>query len=317
MGTTTQKISPDETEKLTDEDRKKLGEAYHVWSQGKYFRVGVKQEECKDSRPRSIEICPLWGTTAPDEYVTLENDFEHTLSVLRTLFPEDDPSSVIKFNEYFWRLTDLARAVLGQDQARFGALGLKTFQDEIVMREGGRIKNNYVISLGLWTLAFGALVFGAFLVSETYLKDIIKDRNFFLLLIGGFLGAWLSFSIRKTVLIFDELAVPEKDRLHPAVRLLFVAGLTMVVALLFATGAVSVTIGAFDTDFMAPGGAGAMKAILIGCLCGIGEQALPPVVAQRSSEFVTAIGGTVPAKPKGGGQQPEQAETTTNAQPRG
>lgn len=285
-------------ETLSDDDLKELAKIYgDNWNRGDYFTVGVKLEEMKHHRPRAIEFCPVKNTKAPDNYVALLLRFEHTLSVLRTLFPGKDATSAKKFNEYFGRLTELARAALGQDQPHLGALGLQTFHDEVVMREGGRIKNSYAVKLGWWALGLGSLAIGAFLLSQTSylnLKDVIKYPNLWLMLLGCFLGTWLSFSIRKPSLTFDELAVPEEDQLQPPVRLLFVAGLTVVVFLLFATGVVKVAIGSLNTDSLLEP-LGNMKAILIGCFCGIGEKALPGVLSKRSNQFVIAIGGEKPA----------------------
>ncbi|MGO8738289.1 hypothetical protein [Rhodoblastus sp.] len=287
----------------TPHERKLIEETYgDNWSHGDYFLVGVKLEQTKHGRPRAIDFCPVPTKKAPDTYVALMLRFDQTLSVLRTLFPEEDAPSVKKFDEYFGRLAELARTALGQDQPHLGVLGLQTFQDEVVMREGGRIKNNYAVKLGLLAAVFGALATVVFLLSKTSylnLKDAITYPNLFLMLLGCFLGTWLSFSIRKPVLTFPELAVPEEDQLHPAVRLLFVAGLTVVVFLLLATDVVKVTIGSFDTGALL-GSSGGMKAILIGCFCGIGEKALPRVLSKRSDQFVVAIGGHS-EKDEGGG----------------
>ncbi len=114
------------------------------------------------------------------------------------------------------------------------------------------------------------------------------------------LGAWLSFSIRKPTLGFDDLAVIEQDRLEPWVRLLFVAGLTLIVGLFFATGLIHIKAGGFGTDFLASApaatlaqqGAAAMRAILIGAMCGIGELLLPSVVNRQASAFLGALGGS-------------------------
>ncbi len=197
-------------------------------------------------------------------------------------------------------MKNLAQLALGQDQVALGEMALKTFQNDVLMREAGRVKNAYLLKLGLWAAVFGAAFFGAYVLSlAPNVNKAIEDKTFFLMLLGSMLGTWLSFSVRKPTLSFDDLAGVEKDLLEPQVRLLFVAGLTVVVALILATGMVVVSVGGFKTTFLVSqavggdfnAGIAAMRALLIGCFCGIGEQLLPGVVGRRATAFVAALGG--------------------------
>jgi hypothetical protein len=231
------------------------------------------------------------GVSVPDEYSALHADIERTVTVLKAIFFAKQST---KFSEYFSRLTELARASLGQDQVRLGRLALVALQNEIVTREAGGVKNGYIRRLGGWALFFGLLATAAYLYCRYwYLNwpggpELHRFREFFSMLAGCFLGTWLSFSIRRVQLGFEDLARLEEDSLDPSIRLLFVAGLTVVIGLLLATRAVVITIGGFNSAFLDSGTA----AVLIGCLCGIGEIGLPAAVARRASEFVAVLGGT-------------------------
>jgi len=218
------------------------------------------------------------------------------------------PKQRNKFDEYFSTLANLARAAVGQDQVRLGRLALPAFQSEIVTRESGPVKNAYIRRLGLWALFFGALATVAYLYCRygftSAVPELHRFREFFSMLAGCFLGTWLSFSIRRVQLTFDDLARLEQDLLDPSIRLLFVGGLTIVVGLLLATKAVVITVGGFNSAFLDSGTA----AVLIGCLCGIGEIGLPTAIAQRASEFGAVLGGTK-------GTQPPATPATANAVP--
>jgi hypothetical protein len=294
------------------------------WDIGRYCLVGVLKADSRAKAPRDIDISPEPGVPLPDDYSKLVVEIDRCLTVLRIIFPEENISLLGRYQQYFDELKNIARLSLGQDQVLLGNLEIQAFQDNVIMREGSRIKNKYIKDLGLWALIFGAMAFAAYLVAETqYLSSIIRDRTFFLMILGSMLGTWLSFAIRKPTLSFTELAVIEQDRLEPHFRLLFVAGLTIVVGLLFGTGMVSVKIGGFETDFLprnpalttAVAGAAAMRAILIGCLCGIGEQLLPRAVGQRAATFLSAIGGGVErgsSRPVGGGDKLTSSTISAN-----
>jgi hypothetical protein len=124
---------------------------------GKYYAVIVSA--AKNGVPADIRFYLVPGTSAPDDYVDLQIEIERTLTVLKVLFlgKGKDEKSKRKFDEYFARLGDLAHASIGQDQVRLGKLALTSFQNEIVTREAGIVKNAYIRRLGAWALFFGAL----------------------------------------------------------------------------------------------------------------------------------------------------------------
>jgi hypothetical protein len=147
--------------------------------------------------------------------------------------------------------------------------------------------------LGGWALFFGLMATVAYLFCRYWYSDRLgmpelhRFREFFSMLAGCCLGTWLSFSIRRVQLTFEDLARLEEDSLDPSIRLVFVAGVTVMVGLLLATKAVVITFGGFNSAFLDSG----TTAVLIGCLCGIGEIGLPAAVARRASEFVAVLGG--------------------------
>jgi hypothetical protein len=281
------------------------------WDIGEYYFVGVKPRNPEDiTDPGVIEISIRPGVSVPDNYSDVHVQIEHSITVLKVIFAEGNKALSDRFQEYFMQLAGIARASLGQDQVIFGTFSLQAFHYDVMMREGSRIKNKYIIDLGLWAILFGGAAYAAYLMSESkYLNDIVRDRTFYLMLVGSMLGTWLSFSIRKPTLSFTDLAIIEQDRLKPQVRLLFVAGLTIMVALFFGTGMVSIKIGSFETDFLpkvspvpaAIAGVASMRAILIGCLCGIGEQLLPNAVGQRAAAFVGSVGSGIGSQISGSG----------------
>jgi hypothetical protein len=113
-------------------------------------------------------------------------------------------------------------------------------------------------------------------------------RNFFLLTAGASVGTWLSFSLRRPVLSFLDLATLEEDRLDPGLRVLFVTALASIVGLLLWTGAVTIGVGKFTTnDFVSHGA----TALLIGLMLGIAERTMATAVEKRATEFGAAIGG--------------------------
>lgn len=195
---------------------------------------------------------------------------------------------------YMTKLVEIGRLGLQGPHVELGRLALDGFRAEFVAQEAGRIKNSYVRSLGaaaivaaLIALAIFALIYGA--ATDAGARSY---GNFLLAAVGAAVGSWLSFSIRKVTLSFEELAVPETDLLEPGLRIIFVILLTTIVLLLFWTGAMNIEIGTLKTGELRstttslPMGA---IALLVGAFCGLSERALATAVSGRSAAFVGTV----------------------------
>jgi hypothetical protein len=203
-----------------------------------------------------------------------------------------------KYDVYFDKLAGIAIAGIGQDQTELGEMALETLKREVVVRESGRVKNEYIRRLGAWAAVFAFAFFSLSIVGRYgfYPEWLGRQREFFTLLSGSMVGTWVSFSIRKVELQYSELATIESDQLDPPIRLLFVAALTLFVGLIFTTDLARINIGNFNTaSFLIS----SSSALLIGMVCGIGEQSLSRTVGSRASEFMALLGGsnTTPSPP--------------------
>ena len=153
------------------------------------------------------------------------------------------------------------------------------------------MKNRYLWRLGLRCLLISVLaslayIYVRFSLSETHTLHYF--RNFLVLVAGAGVGTWLSFSLRRVILSFLDLATLEEDRLDPTIRVLFITALASTVGLLIWTEAISLGIGKFTTmEFRANGA----TALLIGILLGISERTMATAVQKRATEFGAGIGG--------------------------
>ena len=198
--------------------------------------------------------------------------------------------------DYVRKLFGIARVGLVGPNVELANLALERLRDEFVAHEAGRIKNAYVRSLGFAAVFAAALLFGMYAMIEysVFLTSRFwADHKVFLLAAGGSaIGTWLSFSIRRVTLPFDQLAVLEEDLLDPSVRVIFVVLLTIMVCLLFWTGAINLEIGELKTKLRNSDGnlpIGAI-ALLIGLFCGIAERALATAISGRAAAFVRTLG---------------------------
>ena len=241
-----------------------------------YFVVSAKEPERRDILFELTGRSPI-----PDELVHFKDEVEKTLTTLRMLFPEGDK----RFEGYFAPLLSLAQAGLVGERPAPGvaASALAALKSEMVGREAGRIKNQYMRTLGKHAGTFAVLT-GALAVT-LYLTapSLAILTDFLFLWTGCMAGVWVSFGARKTVLRFEDLAVPEEDRLDPLVRLFFAGILTTILGLLFSTKAIVVSLGAISTDQI---NNSIRISLLLGLMCGFSEQALSSKVSQQTTRLL-------------------------------
>jgi hypothetical protein len=203
-----------------------------------------------------------------------------------------------RLDHYVRELASIATLGLRDGFLDLASLALKGLKDDLVAIEGPRIKNAYVKRLGIWAVFFAIVWIILTLVARAApTQETIIFVPFTIASLGAAAGTWLSFSIRRVTLTFEQLSSIEEDMLEPALRLLFVWGLTIVVVLIFFTGAMNVNIGDLKTTVFAKTDAalGPFRAeaiyLLVGLFCGIAERGLASAVSQRATDFVSTVGG--------------------------
>jgi hypothetical protein len=302
---------------------RKLGEAF-----GKYEarRFALQRPEYAELRPpdfpTSLQFLPLQN--AEPEQQALLVDIIRAMTVVDIVLDRRDPrpSFFVRIKALFSRksdtlperiqssetkklrgiylreLKDIADEGLSSTEATaYAQRRLEAFRDAFVAREADAVKNQHVRRLGLWALTFATALLLLGLIIETELRGWFgisasgapAIRNFLLLAAAACGGTWLSFSLRRVVLGFADLAVLEEDRLNPTGRLIFVMLLTCLIALLIEVKLLAISIGGTNVS-ISSGEAPALMAIVLGALCGIAERSLSGAVSRRAEEVIGSAG---------------------------
>lgn len=246
-----------------------------------FFRVFRDTENPNDIHFQQIELVD--GEIIPEQQMQLRDEVDNAQTTIRMLFLHEPE----KFEEYFKSLLSLAQLGLVGNSANpsLAIRALVSLKHEILAREGGRIKNQYMKELGKTSLLFGLPVLLLAVIVNQYVNDLRTLQSFLFLWVGSMAGVWLSFGSRKIELKFDELNILEKDRLNPSIRVIFAGLLTIVIGLLICTKAVVFEFGGLSTNSFLEN---IEVPLLIGVFCGLSEQVLSNKVAQHASEFLGA-----------------------------
>ena len=291
--------------------------------EGTLFRNALIMDKNDDRLAVDVEITITKGLPPPQHEPTtaqqaLFAEIGGALTVIKTVYQTkyparawtgskprrkyDQRSAQLKLDKYVRDLKGIADVGLKDNFVAMATLSLASLKAECISMEAPRIKNDYVWNLGRWAAGFAVLALAVSLLSLGGVPELVFLKPFAIASVGAAIGTWLSFSIRRVSLSFEQLAVPEEDMLHPAARLLFVLGLTLVVMLIFYNGVMNVQIGDLNTTLLdgipgkpdgQTGKVPSLPAIslLVGLFCGIAERGLSSAVSLRADDFASSIGG--------------------------
>lgn len=178
----------------------------------------------------------------PSEIKELHKNIEKTCNVIKNLIYT---SKEVK-NKYFNKLLNLSQVafISGKLNALEVANNyLEILQEEILLVEGKRIKNKYMLKLGFsamiyliiaWLIYFLILFIG--LPTNEYLV-------YSTVWTGAMIGTWISFGARKFTIQLEDLSSIEEDKMNINIRLPYI-GLCSIIFLIFInSGIFNVTLG--------------------------------------------------------------------------
>lgn len=249
---------------------------------------GVEPRQAEDGTP-DINFRVL-KPDAPQDQRELKNEAERALTVIKALYRRAEDER--KLREAVAKLLALCQVgLVGANASPAVAIdALRVLEADIVEREAGPIKNQYMRKLGGWAALFGMLGLFAYLICEHLpwvpFDEFYRYRTVFLVWGGAMAGTWVSFASRKVRLSFTDLVALEEDRIEPQLRLVFTGILTVILVLVFITGLADVKIGAFQASSLAQSGT---VALLLGAFAGLAEKTLPSAVMSRANTVITAV----------------------------
>ncbi|HEY5556849.1 hypothetical protein [Acetobacterium sp.] len=203
----------------------------------------------------------------PEDQKLLFEEIETANTVIKSLSDTD----IKKKRKYHSKLVSLAKAGLEGEtaQPKLALSALKKLEEEILMVEGQRIKNNYMINLGKIAIIISIAAFGIYLFVNNQFPT--ADPVFTagaIVWIGAMLGTWVSFGARKHIMTFKELSVIEDDRMNPLMRLIYIGICSIILYLFIKIGLFNISIGEMSAKDLLGTVPGQM---LIGIVCGLTE----------------------------------------------
>jgi len=234
-----------------------------------------------------ITISPTKPTEISDKEQDFIMDIGNTLTVIKALYLNKNTPL---FDKFFGQLTKLAQVGLVGESPHIdlSVKALLQMKSEIVNLESSKIKNKYLMELGLVTLFyFGVFLIGYFVLNYFGSKNIESNlkvaSNFSLLLSCSCVGVWLSTTLSKTFLKFEDLNSLQNNQLVPHLKLIFTSLITLVFGFLFYAEVLSLEVGNISTNEIFKKES---VAIIFGTLLGLNERTLGLSIINKSRDYL-------------------------------
>lgn len=215
----------------------------------------------------------------PPKYQLLYSEVERTKANIIKIF-ESNPQNLEK---YFKMLLSLAQAGLAGENStpQISLIALENLKNDILVIEGFKFKNAYIIKLGenaFINIFISYLVFLVFNILE-----IPNFNKYFFIFGGSMIGSWISFGIRKLEITFEDLVNFEKDLMTYQVRLIFVGIISIIFGMIIDNELITFSIGNIGLNTLL---LKTETTLLFGILCGILDKNLAINLYQKSHDIL-------------------------------
>lgn len=238
-----------------------------------YFLV---RENPNESFDILCEVNEELAGEIPEEQAVLYTEIETVCNIIKSLNNTDEERK----RKYFNKLLSLAQVGLTSEnaQTQTATIALKKLKEEMIMIEGKRIKNQYMIKLGIIAIIMGSILF----IISCLCSNASVDM-FLITWIGSLIGTWISYGARKFEIKLEDLSVIEKDMMEPSIRLVYIGLCAVIFELFFITGFLEIKVGNITTVNIQND---VMMQLLFGVICGLVESKLGINIYNKANSVV-------------------------------
>ncbi len=223
----------------------------------------------------------MTGITISDKEENFIMDIENTLTTIKSLYFTMNKGIFIKYYDQLLKLTQVG--LVGENpHLDLSKKALSQLKSDIVDKESGSIKNKYLFRLGRKVIIYFFVFFIIFkFLNHSYESSNLDYKtfsNFSLLLCGTFIGVWISSTISKTQLKFEDLITIDSNQLIPDLRLIFTGLISIIFGLLLFKGIISIKLSNFAfEDFYND----SITSLLLGLIMGLNERIIGSSLIKR------------------------------------
>ncbi|MFR8990442.1 MAG: hypothetical protein ACLVH9_04665 [Fusobacterium sp.] len=212
----------------------------------------------------------------PKESAQLYYEIEKILSDLKVIFKDNDE----ELKKNFKLVLSLAQGGLAgrTGNPQMAKKSLNSLKNDILTVYGQKLKTKYIYNLGKTALFFDIITY---ILYSTIPNPTFK--LYLIVLMGTFIGSWISFCIRKLEIKFDDLVHFEKDLMPYFIRLIFIGIVSVIFAMIINNEIITILFSDFSLKgfFLTK-----EKSLLFGILCGLVDIKLATNLYKKSEKIL-------------------------------
>jgi len=208
----------------------------------------------------------------PEKQQYLKRIYEETMVILDSIDIADEESYIAEIDKI------VEAGLIGTDVDTTRSIyELELVRDKISIKEGKKIKESYIIKLGLWALALGVIPMLIIMAFPFKIegKEAIRYANVWA---GCMVGTWISYTARRVSLDFNDLQISKTDKFEPLLKLVFMGVTTLFVFLIIETGLINITFGNIGKGIMTD----IRVVFLFGGFCGLLDSKIPTALYKKA-----------------------------------
>lgn len=217
----------------------------------------------------------------PEKQKALYCEMERANNIIKSLHNTKDGTK----EKYFKKLLSLSQAGLVGNTAQpdLAFASLAELKAEMVLVEGRRIKNKYMLQLGVKVMISCILGWVLYFITKSF-ETIQPCSIYCLVMTGAFIGTWISFGARKFNITFEQLSLPEEDMMSQWIRLIYIGVCSAIFVLFLNTQVISIELGGLSTNMIKENPEMQMA---LGVLCGLVESKIGINIYKKATTLMS------------------------------
>ena len=222
----------------------------------------------------------------PEEIKDLHKNIEKTSNVIKSLIYTTDATK----EKYFNKLLKLAQVAFISEKLNALEIAsnyLEVLKQEMLLVEGKRIKNVYMIRLGISAIIYLVIPWIIYLIIN-YLG--YSPNNYFIYALvwdGAMVGTWISFGARKFTITIEDLSSIEEDKMNILMRLPYIGLCSLIFLLFIKSGLFNITLG--DSSIKDALLNNFEMQLLLGVIAGLLESKLGIKIYEKANNLIEEV----------------------------
>ena len=220
-----------------------------------------------------IGFTPIGDIKIPKKYYSFKAEIEKITLTLNLVYKKNTPVK----SQYIEDLFNACKLCFSDKEHDFelALSSLTELKDSFLTVSWSKVRDKILIQYGIASLILSLV----FVISYFFISDGYQFIVY--VLVGSFIGSWLSLAIKTNELTFDQIVSISSEISMPRLRGIFISLLTLTAIFFLKSGVLTFNIGNFSSENISHS---IDHAFVLGIILGFSEQYLIGTIKNKSKK---------------------------------